>query len=160
MIIKGIIDEDLVNYKKPCMVIECPYCTFKCDKECGLQVCQNSTLANLPNIEISNRSLVARYLKNDITKAIVFQGLEPFDNFEDIFQFLVTFRENSTDDIVIYTGYTKEEIEQMSYVLARLQQIPNIIIKFGRYIPNQKTHYDNVLGISLASDNQFAEKIS
>ena len=160
MIIKGIIDEDFVNYKKPCMVIECPYCTFKCDKECGLQVCQNSTLANLPNIEISNRSLVARYLKNDITKAIVFQGLEPFDNFEDIFQFLVTFRENSTDDIVIYTGYTKEEIEQMSYVLARLQQIPNIIIKFGRYIPNQKTHYDNVLGISLASDNQFAEKIS
>ena len=160
MIIKGIIDEDLVNYKKPCMVIECPYCNFKCDKECGLQVCQNSTLANLPNIEISNRSLVARYLKNDITKAIVFQGLEPFDNFEDIFQFLVTFRENSTDDIVIYTGYTKEEIEQMPYILARLQQIPNIIIKFGRYVPNQKTHYDNVLGVSLASDNQFAEKIS
>ena len=160
MIIKGIIDEDLVNYKKPCMVIECPYCTFKCDKECGLQVCQNSTLANLPNIEISNRSLIARYLKNDITKAIVFQGLDPLDNFEDIFSFLVTFRENSTDDIVIYTGYTKEEIEQMPYVLARLKQIPNIIIKFGRYIPNQKTHYDNVLGVNLASDNQFAEKIS
>ena len=160
MIIKGIIDEDLVNYKKPCMVIECPYCTFKCDKECGLQVCQNSTLANLPNIEISNRSLIARYLKNDITKAVVFQGLEPFDNFEDIFPFLVTFRENSTDDIVIYTGYTKEEIEQIPYVLARLKQIPNIIIKFGRYIPNQKTHYDNGLGVNLASDNQFAEKIS
>ena len=160
MIIKGIIDEDLVNYKKPCMVIECPYCTFKCDKECGLQVCQNSTLANLPNIEISNRSLIERYLKNDITKAVVFQGLEPFDNFEDIFPFLVTFRENSTDDIVIYTGYTKEEIEQIPYVLARLKQIPNIIIKFGRYIPNQKTHYDNVLGVNLASDNQFAEKIS
>ena len=160
MIIKGIIDEDLVNYKKPCMVIECPYCTFKCDKECGLQVCQNSTLANLPNIEISNRSLIARYLKNDIAKAIVFQGLDPLDNFEDIFSFLVTFRENSTDDIVIYTGYTKEEIEQMPYVLARLKQIPNIIIKFGRYIPNQKTHYDNVLGVNLASNNQFAEKIS
>ena len=160
MIIKGIIDEDLVNYKKPCMVIECPYCTFKCDKECGLQVCQNSALANLPNIEISNRSLIARYLKNDIAKAIVFQGLDPLDNFEDIFSFLVTFRENSTDDIVIYTGYTKEEIEQMPYVLARLKQIPNIIIKFGRYIPNQKTHYDNVLGVNLASDNQFAEKIS
>ena len=160
MIIKGIIDEDLVNYKKPCMVIECPYCTFKCDKECGLQVCQNSALANLPNIEISNRSLIARYLKNDIAKAIVFQGLDPLDNFEDIFSFLVTFRENSTDDIVIYTGYTKEEIEQMPYILARLKQIPNIIIKFGRYIPNQKTHYDNVLGVNLASDNQFAEKIS
>lgn len=160
MIIKGIIDEDLVNYKKPCMVIECPYCTFKCDKECGLQVCQNSTLANLPNIEISNSLLLAKYLNNDITQAIVFQGLEPFDNFEDIFPFLVTFREYTVDDIVIYTGYTKDELTKMSYYFARLQQIPNIIIKYGRYIPNQTSHYDNVLGVYLASDNQFAEKIS
>lgn len=160
MIIKGIIDEDLVNYKKPCMVIECPYCTFKCDKERGLQVCQNSTLANLPNIEISNSLLLAKYLNNDITRAIVFQGLEPFDNFEDIFPFLVTFREHTADDIIIYTGYTKDELTNMSYYFARLQQIPNIIIKYGRYIPNQTSHYDNVLGVYLASDNQFAEKIS
>ena len=36
----------------------------------------------------------------------------------------------------------------------------NIIIKFGRYIPNQEKHYDDVLGIELASDNQYAEVIS
>jgi hypothetical protein len=48
----------------------------------------------------------------------------------------------------------------MSYYFARLQQIPNIIIKYGRYIPNQASHYDNVLGVYLASNNQFAEKIS
>ncbi len=53
MVIKGIIDEDLINYKKPCMVIEMPFCNFKCDKECGLQVCQNSTLAKSQNINIS-----------------------------------------------------------------------------------------------------------
>ena len=35
----------------------------------------------------------------------------------------------------------------------------NIIIKFGRYIPNQKPHYDEVLGVNLASDNQYAERI-
>ena len=37
---------------------------------------------------------------------------------------------------------------------------PNIIIKFGRFIPNQEGHYDEVLGINLASKNQFGEKIS
>ena len=34
----------------------------------------------------------------------------------------------------------------------------NIIIKFGRYIPNQGTHFDKVLGVKLASDNQYALK--
>ena len=44
MIIKGIIDEDFVNYKKPAMVIEFPYCDFKCDKEYGKPICQNNSL--------------------------------------------------------------------------------------------------------------------
>ena len=35
----------------------------------------------------------------------------------------------------------------------------NIIIKFGRYVPNQKEHYDEILGINLASSNQYAEVI-
>lgn len=29
-----------------------------------------------------------------------------------------------------------------------------------RYIPNQEKHYDEVLGIYLASDNQYAEKLN
>ena len=37
-IVKGIIFEDFVNYKKPSMVIEMPYCDFKCDKEYGSQI--------------------------------------------------------------------------------------------------------------------------
>ena len=36
----------------------------------------------------------------------------------------------------------------------------NIIIKFGRYIPNQQAHYDDILGVNLASNNQYAIKIS
>ena len=35
-----------------------------------------------------------------------------------------------------------------------------IIIKYGRFIPNQQKHYDEILGVYLASDNQYAEKIS
>lgn len=157
MLIKGIIDEDFINYKKPCMVIEFPYCSFKCDKECGKQVCQNGALANSPNIDIERMDLINRYLKNDITQSIVMQGLEPFDSWNDLISFVFLFRCYSDDDIIIYTGYNLSELEEKVELLSYFK---NIIIKFGRYIPNKQSHYDNVLGVNLASDNQYAIKIS
>ena len=36
----------------------------------------------------------------------------------------------------------------------------NIIVKFGRFIPDQESHYDEVLGVNLASNNQYAKKLS
>ena len=159
MIIKGLIDEDFVNYKKPAMVIEFPYCTFKCDKECGQSVCQNSVLAHEPNIIIDYDELLTRYINNPITKAIVMQGLEPFDSFSDVMNLILWLRVKykCLDDIVIYTGYNKEEI---SWLIEYIKQYKNIIIKYGRYIPNQNPHFDSVLGVKLSSDNQYAEKIS
>ena len=157
MLIKGIIDEDFINYKKPCMVIEFPYCSFKCDKECGKQVCQNGTLANSPNIDVERMDLINRYLKNDITQSIVMQGLEPFDSWDDLISFIFLFRCYTNDDIVIYTGYNLNELEEKIEILSYFN---NIIIKFGRYIPNKQSHYDNILGVNLASDNQYAIKIS
>jgi hypothetical protein len=157
MLIKGIIDEDFINYKKPCMVIEFPYCSFKCDKECGKQVCQNGALANSPNIDIERMDLIDRYLKNDITQSIVMQGLEPFDSWNNLISFIFLFRCYSDDDIVIYTGYNLSELEEKVELLSYFK---NIIIKFGRYIPNQHSHYDSILGVNLASDNQYAVKIS
>ena len=109
MILKGLIDEDFVNYKKPAIVLEFPYCSFKCDKECGQQVCQNSELANAKNININEIKIIKRYLKNPITEAIVFQGLEPFDSILSVINLIYLFRTvfKCNDDIVIYTGYTK-----------------------------------------------------
>jgi ribonucleoside-triphosphate reductase len=52
MKIKGIIFEDTINYKKISLTIMMPYCSFKCDKEYGSNICQNGALANSPNIEI------------------------------------------------------------------------------------------------------------
>lgn len=157
MLIKGIIDEDFINYKKPCMVIEFPYCSFKCDKECGKQVCQNGALANSPNINIERMDLIDRYLKNDITQSIVMQGLEPFDSWNDLITLIFLFRCYTNDDIVIYTGYNESEVSEQ---IERLRYFKNIIIKFGRYIPNQQAHYDDILGVNLASNNQYAIKIS
>ena len=156
MRVKGIIDEDFVNYKKPSMFIISPYCTFKCDKEAGCQVCQNSDLANSPIIEINNDEIIKRYLDNPITEAVVIGGLEPFDTFEELYQFIKDFRRKSNDDIIIYTGYYPEEISEK---IRQLSLFLNIIIKFGRFIPNQKPHYDTVLGIELASDNQEAVRM-
>ena len=157
MIIKGIQDEDFVNYKKPSMFISFPSCTWKCDRECGKKVCQNGTLATTPNIEIDVKILVDRYINNPITKAVVCGGLEPFDTWDDLQRFIIELRQKSQDDIVIYTGYKKEEI---SYAVDWLHLFPNIIVKFGRFVPDQQKHYDEVLGIYLASDNQYAERIS
>ena len=76
MKIKGLIETDLINYKYPCMTIEMPYCSFKCDKECGERVCQNSALAAAADIEISVSNLIERYIKNPVTTSIVFQSLK------------------------------------------------------------------------------------
>lgn len=156
--IRGLVDEDFVNYKKPAMFIAFPYCTFKCDKECGYSVCQNSSLVtNSEIIDIDEQKIVNRYIDNPITHSIVISGLEPFDSFNELIILIKSFREKTLDDIVIYSGYNKEEIT--SYI-EELKQFKNIVIKFGRFIPNQEKHYDEVLQVTLASPNQYGEKIS
>ena len=156
--IRGLIEEDFVNYKKPSIYIAFPYCTFKCDKECGYSVCQNSSLVtNSEIINIDEQKIVNRYIDNPITTSIVISGLEPFDSYKDLFILIKAFREKTLDDIVIYSGYNKEEIA--SYI-EELKQFKNIVIKFGRFIPNQEKHYDEVLQVTLASPNQYGEKIS
>lgn len=157
MKIKGVVMEDFSNYKKPSMFIAFPRCDFKCDRECRVQVCQNGALAKSPNIDIDVDIIVKKYLDNPITKAVVAGGLEPFDSWLDLLLFIEKFREKSQDDIVIYTGYYKEEIADKINILKRYN---NIVVKFGRFIPNREKHYDEILGVELASPNQKAEVIS
>ncbi len=159
MQIKAIIDEDFVNYKKPSMFIGTCYCDFKCCKEGNfdISVCQNSPMMKQKEINITIENLVQRYINNPITNAVVFGGMECMIQFEDIFCFIKTLRETHKDDVILYTGYYKEEIKDE---INKLKQFENIIIKYGRYIPKNNTHFDNVLGVNLASDNQYAERIS
>ena len=159
MTIKNLIDEDFVNYKKPSMFIATSKCDFKCDRECGECVCQNSELAAAPEIEIDNYEIWTRFINNPITDAIVFGGLEPFDTFEDLGAFLLSLKgdgKNDDIDVVIYTGYYPEEIK---YKLMTFVNMKGVIIKFGRFIPNRPSRYDEILGVTLASDNQFAMRV-
>ena len=154
MKIKGLISEDFVNYKKPAMTIMFPHCNgFKC----GAEYCQNSPLSKAEDIEIDISNIVIRYLNNPITESVVMQGLEPFDSWDDLIGLVDCLRRSTDDDIVIYTGYNKEEIINKVCLLSNYK---NIIIKYGRYITNQEKHYDEVLGVYLASSNQYAERIS
>lgn len=158
MVIKGVVAEDFVNYKEPSMYICTSKCGFKCDKESGVSCCQNSSLAETKSVTASDDAIINAYLNNPISKAIVFGGLEPFEQFEEVYSFIHKMRsEYGCDDtVVIYTGFNKSEIPSM---VEALKPFGNIIVKFGRYIPNQPKRYDDVLGIYLASPNQYAEVI-
>lgn len=167
MEIKNLIDEDFCNYKKPSMFIGMPHCTFKCDKECGCNVCQNSELALAPSIDMELMEIATRFYENPITRAIVFGGLEPFDDFEDMASlirvlnalYITCFDIKEMPDIVIYTGYYPDEIKDKIEELKSVAVDTNIIIKFGRFIPNKPHRFDDVLGVELSSDNQYAKKL-
>lgn len=158
MKIKTILEEDFSNYKKASMFIVFPFCSFKCDKECGSQVCQNTEVAKMPDINIDEALIVKKYMQNPITSAIVCGGLEPMDSINDLCSLIACFRDaDCPDEFVIYTGYYEKEIQTE---LSRLKQFSNIIVKFGRFRPNEPHHIDPLLGVELASSNQYAKYIS
>lgn len=150
MKLKGMIDYDICNYKKPAMFLIFPTCSFKCDLECGRSVCQNSALAREPIIEIDIINIIYRYIHNSLTHAVICGGLEPFDTWRDLYVFCSVFRSFTKDPIVIYTGYKEEEILDKIEALSKLH---NIIVKFGRFIPDSPHIFDTVLGVELASNN-------
>lgn len=101
-------------------------------------------------------------MANPITEAIVLQGLEPLDSLVDVYTVAAAIKNfNCKDDLIIYTGYNRNELSNTSIILKDLAYCTqgHLIIKWGRYIPNQTPHIDPVLGVKLASDNQYAEVI-
>lgn len=170
MKIKGVIEEDFINFKLPSMYIAFPSCTFKCDKENKCQLCQNWNLTKEPTKEISKEDLIERYIKNPLSEAFVLGGLEPFDSEFDLFSFIDCVRRKyeCNDPIIIYTGYTEEEIEKGKFGTKYSEEMQkqywkdikdsgNIIVKFGRFRPNNEPHFDDILGVNLSSDNQYAK---
>lgn len=157
MHLKSLVYEDFVQYKKPSMFFGVCYCDWKCQKEYGPEChCQNSPAYDEKIKDCDDEQLVEDYLKNPITSAVVIGGFEPMLQFDELIHFIETFRKKSDDDIVIYTGYREDEI---SAIITKLKTYKNIILKVGRYIPNQKRHLDKVLGVGLASDNQYGIRL-
>ena len=117
------------DYKKSALLLCCVSCDWKCCREAG----------------ISN------------TDAIIFGGLEPLLQIEEVCGLIEYLREhNVKKDILIYTGYYLEEIDKS--IIERLKK-HHVILKCGRYIPNRPQKFDKILGITLASDNQYGVQL-
>ena len=158
--LKGVIMEDFVNYAKPSLFLITCKCDWKCCHEANIPttVCQNEPVIRQATKGFSISSIYNAYIDDEITKAVVIGGLEPILQFEEILSLIEYFREQKCmDDFVIYTGYYKDEIEKE---IIQLKKYPNVILKYGRYKPNAPSRFDEVLKITLASDNQYAERIS
>ncbi len=152
--LKNLLDEDFSNYKKASLFLGFSKCSFKCDKEFNATVCQNASLSRSPSIAVSIPSIYERFVHNSMTQAIVCGGLEPFDTFEELYGLIKYFRDKGDkSEFVIYTGYYPDEIMDK---LGKVVSLGNIIVKYGRFRPNEEGHVDKVLGVKLASSNQFA----
>lgn len=152
MKIKYIIDEIFQDYKKPSMLIATYKCSFKCEN------CQNRHLSDeATTIDYPIEKIIDRYVNNSISESIVIGGLEPLEQQEDILELVREFRKKTLDDIVIYTGFDKNEVEDF---INELKKSHNIRVKFGRYIDDSEERFDEILGVTLASSNQYAEIIS
>lgn len=111
MILKGIEAENFENYKVPALFLAFPKCTFKCEKEAGCKMCQNSQLVHESDLECTADAIITLYMNDPLSKAVVCGGLEPLDSLDELIPFIMEFRYYSPDPIVIYTGYTEEEVE-------------------------------------------------
>ena len=166
MILKFIHDCDTINYKYPSLFIGFSKCSGKCDIENRQNLCHGTICNYYPNVDMSYEEIYDMYKKSMFNKSVVCGGLEPFDDFKELYNLIKYFRDNNENcNFVIYTGYTEEEItsgKSEYYKFAsewiKIFEFNNIVIKYGRFVPFQNKHLDKVLGVSLASDNQYAKE--
>lgn len=146
------IRETFNDYKKSTLYLCGSICTLNCPD------CFHSHLKKEHPTTLSKEQLLEKYIIPTSAEAILFSGLNWFEQSEELYSLIKFIRDNHIQkDIVIYTGFEKSVITQE---IEKLKQFPNIIIKYGRYNENLPKRYDEVLGITLASSNQNAEKIS
>lgn len=132
-------------------------CTWKCKNCINRQhTFKNSNKYHISEYEIGE--IIKIYKKNILVESLILAGLEPFDNPHDLRRLIGVFRDSISDDIIIYTGYDNDDIDtnkELKMLLQEILKYDNILVKFGRYIEGKDKIYDNVLGIELASDNQW-----
>lgn len=160
MRVKQIVYEDFTNYKLPSLFLGSCFCDFKCciEQNIDKSICQNEPLYHSPIIDIPDKQIYNQFINNSITKSCVIGGMEPLIQINEVIGLISYFRSHDENcPFIIYTGYYKQEI---SKEIDRLAQFSNIIVKFGRFHLGQESHYDEILGVNLASNNQYAEVIS
>lgn len=157
--------DNITDYKETSMLLVFPYCSGKCGPKCHNYRMIGTTKINEYNI----LDIINLYLKLETHNSVVCAGLEPFDSMLDLTNLVKCFSScNKNCDIVIYTGYNEDEIEDNVKSLVETFDAnvnkdykKSLIVKFGRFIfddsGKEVKNYSDILGINLASPNQYAK---
>lgn len=149
--------DNITDYKKTSLLLVFPFCSGKCGEEC-----QNKHLMGTTPTGYKNTDIINLYIDLPSHGAVVFAGLEPWDSFSEMKQLVKDFvSQYKAIDIVIYTGYEYNEIENQIQELVDCFKAnvansdDNLIIKYGMYDVNKKEYWkSNILGVNLATTNQ------
>lgn len=155
--LKDIV-EVFQDYKKSALLLCCISCDWKCCIEAGIDVsvCQNHNIIKQREVYLPF-DVILNKVNLSITDSIIFGGLEPLLQSDEVCGLIEYLREQGVKkDILVYTGYYIEEIDKE--VIKRLKNC-HVILKCGRYIPNKPKKFDKILGITLASDNQYSVQL-
>lgn len=142
------------DYKKSALLFSTCYCDWKCCHEAGvdIDICQNQKVSQQREVTLPFESILKK-VNQSFTDAVIFGGLEPILQADEVVQCIEYLRKHGVKkDIVVYTGYYLEEIDPETLAYLALN---DCILKCGRFIPDRKPKFDAVLGITLASDNQY-----
>lgn len=148
--VRSLVDEDTGHYKETSFFIETSLAPLSLDEGFNF---------SMKVARLLSWNLISHYMDNPLMTAIVFKGDEPFQQYEGIFHFIKLLREDRfcMDTVVIYSDLSRADIHEE---VERLKIFPNIIVKFEPHIREYPPYFDNLLGATLSSDNQYALKIS
>lgn len=165
MVLIDVKTDNVTDYKKTSLLLVFPYCSGKCGPEC-----QNISLirgeVKTSYITATADDISDLYYNLKTHEAVVMAGLEPFDSFDDVLSIVESLcKLDKPCDIVIYTGYNKEEYEErfqkdllkvFKSATADRSCYKKLIVKIGRYDSNNKQKWhSNILGVDLATKNQY-----
>ena len=152
MRLKQIIDESFGDYKLCSMLLIADKCTWKCEG------CQNKHLSQLPSQIFPDEEILERFRNNPLTEAIVIGGLEPFEQLQELVIFIgEAIKSDFKVPIIIYTGFEIDDFDLYwsgFEPAAKIYKGP-VIVKFGKYIADKPSYFNEDLGVSLISDNQY-----
>ena len=152
MRLKQIIDESFGDYKLCSMLLIADKCTWKCEG------CQNKHLSQLPSQNFPDEEILKRFRNNPLTEAIVIGGLEPFEQLNELVIFIGEAIKAELDvPIVIYTGFEIDDFDLYwsGFEPAAKTYKGPVIVKFGRYVANSESIFNEDLGVTLISKNQY-----
>ena len=152
MRLKQIIDESFGDYKLCSMLLIADKCTWKCEG------CQNKHLSQLPSQNFPDEEILERFHNNPLTEAIVIGGLEPFEQLNELVIFIgEAIKAELNVPIVIYTGFEIDDFDLYwsGFEPAAKTYKGPVIVKFGRYVANSESYFNEDLGVTLISKNQY-----